>query len=57
LRVRDESGTYPTIMTFDSPKHYEALAKARRTSWVGEGVLWEGTRIVAAVKPWRRESR
>jgi hypothetical protein len=57
LRVRDAVGTDLTIMTFDSPNDYEALVKARQTSWAGQGELWQGTRMVAAVKPWRSRSR
>lgn len=52
LRRRDR-GTVETLERFNAPNDYEALIRARRLSWVGTGELWDGSRMVAVVKPWR----
>ena len=53
FRRQEENGTWATIKAIEAPNDYEALIKAKQMNLPGKCELWEGSRLVAAVRQWR----
>lgn len=53
LLREDENGSLAKVKSLEAPNDYEAIIKAKQLNLPGECQLWEGSRLVTTVRPWR----